>query len=402
MRSKLFSLMLVSSMLLASFGTAMAQSSEPFCGDLSAEDCALLAASNEAMAGVTSYTAAATYDFNMVGVPGTPADASVLVEVAGAFNMDEAAQAALAAVNGMSQDEMMAAIAENPQALVDIVDGLDAELALTYTVNDELAALLSGEAGMELPSSANVMVSLVDGVAYVDLSEFAAAGFPGVSEVPVGYEIGPVVAAAAEQGLLDGMGDPEAMAAGMDPQAAAALGLVTMLTGNGEMFEGFLSIERGDDADVDGQAAAVFGTSFDVLAFISSQEFIDLVVALSDSGALGDQAITEADLQQAMGMIGMVGPMIFQGLEVGSTQVVGLEDNFVHMYSSIFAWDLAGLLQMAAMSGALPADMTPTGGPSTVSFDVAVGNADFNGDVVIEAPADAVMVAAEQMMAPAE
>ena len=29
-------------------------------------------------------------------------------------------------------------------------------------------------------------------------------------------------------------------------------------------------------------------------------------------------------------------------------------------------------------------------------------NADFNGDVVIEAPADAVMVAAEQMMAPAE
>lgn len=126
------------------------------CGDSSAEDCALLAASNEAMAGVTSYTAAATYDFNMVGVPGTPADASVLVEVAGAFNMDEAAQAALAAVNGLSQDEMMAAIAENPQALVDIVNGLDAELALTYTVNDELAALLSGEVGMELPSSANV------------------------------------------------------------------------------------------------------------------------------------------------------------------------------------------------------------------------------------------------------
>jgi hypothetical protein len=72
------------------------------------------------------------------------------------------------------------------------------------------------------------------------------------------------------------------------------------------------------------------------------------------------------------------------------------------MYSSIFAWDLAGLLQMAAMSGALPADMTPTGGPSTVSFEVAVDNADFNGDVVIEAPADAVMVSAEQMMAPAE
>jgi hypothetical protein len=37
-----------------------------------------------------------------------------------------------------------------------------------------------------------------------------------------------------------------------------------------------------------------------------------------------------------------------------------------------------------------------------VSFEVAVDNADFNGDVVIEAPADAVMVSAEQMMAPAE
>lgn len=74
--------------------------------------------------------------------------------------------------------------------------------------------------------------------------------------------------------MLDGMGDPEAMAAGMDPQASAALGLATMLTGNGEMFEGFLSIERLDDADVDGQAAAVFDTSFDVLAFISSQEAI--------------------------------------------------------------------------------------------------------------------------------
>lgn len=198
--------------------------------------------------------------------------------------------------------------------------------------------------------------------------------------------------------------DPEAMAmaSGEDAATVAALMGLSAALSDPTAFEQFQTIERADDEDMDGTSVAVFVTSFDVLSFISSPQFVDLVMGLVDSGALGADAPTAADMEQAMQMLGLMGPMLFQGLTSESTTMVSIDEpNYIVGQTSLFSWDLSGLLQMAAMSGAIPADEMPSG-ESKIEISTSVVNSAINEEQTIEAPADAQIVPAEAMMQPAE
>jgi hypothetical protein len=144
---------------------------------------------------------------------------------------------------------------------------------------------------------------------------------------------------------------------------------------------------------------AVFTTKMDILSLISSPEFIDLVSGLAESGALGEDAPSAADLEQALTMLSFMGPMLFQGLVSESTTAVSLDEpNYIVAQTTLFSWDLSGLLQMAAMTGALPADQMPSGA-SLIEFETSVVNSAFNEPQTINAPADALIIPAESMMA---
>ena len=158
---------------------------------------------------------------------------------------------------------------------------------------------------------------------------------------------------------------------------------------------------RGEDAEIDGAAVATFVTNLDLLAFISSPEFVELVKGLATSGALGADTPSAADIDQAMQMLGMMGPMIFQGLTSQSVTAVSIDEpNYTIGESSLFSWDLTSVLQMAAMSGAVPADQMPSGA-SLLEVSTTVVNSDIGGEQTIEAPADANVIPAEAMMQPA-
>lgn len=139
-------------------------------------------------------------------------------------------------------------------------------------------------------------------------------------------------------------------------------------------------------------------TTLDIASLISSPEFVELVKSLAASGALGEGAPSAADIDQALAMVGMMGPVLFQGLTAESVTAVGTEEpSYVLAQSNSFNWDLAGLLQMAAMSGALPPEMAGTGA-AAVDILVEVINSALNEAQEIEAPADALIVPAESMM----
>jgi hypothetical protein len=110
--------------------------------------------------------------------------------------------------------------------------------------------------------------------------------------------------------------------------------------------------------------------------------------------------MSAADVEQAMGMVGLMGPMLFQGLTVEAAQAVDQDSEMQLAYSSTFSWDLAGLLQMAAMSGQLPAEMMSDS--ALIDFSTSVVNSAINEPVEIEAPADAMVIPAEAMMAQPE
>jgi hypothetical protein len=377
MRSKLVSLLLVALLLLASFSTALAQDGV-YCGDLSADDCAILQSAQEAMMSVMSYKSDATYSATVQGLPGVDAVA-VDVNVAGAFDWSEDALMVAGMLAGLTQDEVMAALGENPQALVDLVNGLSADVVLSYEISQALADELGAQIGAALPAAASVPVVIADGNFYWDASDFAAWG---AYEGWVGMPLAEVVGQLAASGALD----PAAMEQmASDPTTAMAMAVPAMLLAP-DAFNEFVVLERGDDAD----GMAVFTTSLDIAGLLSSPMFSELVSQLVASGAI--EGVSSADVEQLLPMLPMVAPML--GLTIEGSQSIGLEDFMVYNTTSEIIWDLAGLGQMAAMSGA---DLG-LGADAGLSFIVSVDDSDFGADQGIVAPADAAMLTAEQVL----
>jgi hypothetical protein len=273
MRSKMLGLLIVLALLLGTFGSAFAQDEmpEPFCGNLSEEDCTLLRDAQAAMMDVSSYTASANYDVMLTGIPGLPADeVTVNVDVNGAFVMDDAAMAAAQMFVGKDQQAITEALAEDAQPLGDLISGWDVNGTITYDMTPELAEVLSAQAGVAMPSSASVGLILVDGVLYADLSDFAALGAP---EGWLGIPVGELLQAQIDAGAF---ADAAAQmdAASLDPTTATALGLQNMLM-NPQAFEQFMIIERGEDEG----GAVAFNTRMDVAGFVASPQFADILVA---------------------------------------------------------------------------------------------------------------------------
>ena len=396
MRSKLASLALVLILLLASFSTALAQEAL-FCGDLEEADCALLTTAAVNLQSVSSYQASAIYSVDLSGIPGLP-DTSVAVGVDGAFSYGESAQAAMSALAGLqTQEDLTNVLVESPEAIVDLYNGWSFDMEISASLGETLAGVLSADTGYAIPAELSVPLVLQEGVLYVDVTEIAPL-LDGMQDLTgwIGFEFGPVLAAAAEQGLLADFAAQADGGAG-DAATAGALAGVALLSNPGA-FEPFMSIERGEDIDLDGTDAATFVTTLDIASLISSPEFVELVKSLAASGALGEGAPSAADIDQALAMVGMMGPVLFQGLSAESVTAVGIEEpSYVLAQSNCFNWDLAGLLQMAAMSGALPPEMGSTDA-AAVDILAEVINSALNEPQEIEAPADALVVPAESMM----
>ena len=397
MRSKLASLALVLILLLASFSTALAQEAL-FCGDLEEADCALLTTAAVNLQSVSSYQASAIYSVDLSGIPGLP-DTSVAVGVDGAFSYGESAQAAMSALAGLqTQEDLTNVLVESPEAIVDLYNGWSFDMEISASLGETLAGVLSADTGYAIPAELSVPLVLQEGVLYVDVTEIAPL-LDGMQDLTgwIGFEFGPVLAAAAEQGLLADFAAHQADGGAGDAATAGALAGVALLSNPGA-FEPFMSIERGEDIDLDGTDAATFVTTLDIASLISSPEFVELVKSLAASGALGEGAPSAADIDQALAMVGMMGPVLFQGLSAESVTAVGIEEpSYVLAQSNSFNWDLAGLLQMAAMSGALPPEMGSTDA-AAVDILAEVINSALNEPQEIEAPADALVVPAESMM----
>lgn len=391
MRSKMLGLLVVLALLLGTFGTAFAQDAAPapFCGNLSEEDCTTLKDAQAAMMEVSSYQSSATYKANISGIPGLPADPiDVNVGVDGAFVMDDSALAAAQGLAGKDQQAIMAALAEDAQPLADLIKGWSVDATINADMTPALADVASAQAGVPIPASASVGVILTGGVLYLDLSAFTDLGAP---EGWIGIPVGELLQAQVDAGVFKEAAaqmDP----ANLDATTAASLGLTSMLT-NPQAFEKFMSVEKSDGAD----GASVFTTKLDVASLVASPEFADMIKGLADSGAFAESGLTSADIEANLPMLGMMAPMIFADLIISNSTTIDA-DSHVTNSSSELSWDLSGLLQMAAMSGQLPAGIDASK-PVAMSFTSSVDNSDFDAEQTIEAPADAMVLPAESFYA---
>ena len=93
----------------------------------------------------------------------------------------------------------------------------------------------------------------------------------------------------------------------------------------------------------------------------------------------------------------MMAPMLFQDLSLTSTSVIGLEDSNTYQSTAVLSWDLSGLLQLAEMSGELPADLEVDGAPF-VELVMDLGMGGFGDEVTLEVPEDVTIIPLADLM----
>lgn len=366
----------------------------PFCGDLSEEDCTILVESQDASLAVESFSNYLDVNILIAGIPGLPAD-----ELAFNYNQDGVYSLDPELAMEITQMQMQdpAALMEDMDAMVELLLDLYANLALdttvSFTMPEEIAALISEEAGVTVPTTVSAMGRMVDGMGYGNIDELAGEidelngisgwyGIDVVSLMQMGFE--------QSMAQADQSGN---MAASM-----TGYGLTNFLnTEEGRaMIEEYVEIERAADETVDGADVAVFNSTFDFGRFIGSPAFAELLVSQLDTiNQLAETELTEEELSQVLTMLPMFGPMLFTGLDFEITRRIDLESYQVVESELVFDWDLSSLIavaQMADSSLELPEGLSPV-----ISLNVVNNAADFDAIEEITAPEDAMIMPLDAM-----
>lgn len=381
-------------LLIATAVPAFAQLPEPFCGSLSDEDCQILVDSQEATMEVESSSSYVDVDIMIAGVPGLPADELAFNYTQDSVvSLDPELAMDIAMMQQMPPEELMENMEGMTEALLDLYANMGLDADISFTMPQELADMLSAEAGVDVPNELTAMMLVADGYGYVNIDELAAQ-IPELEGVQgwFGIDLVSMMEMGFEESMSQSNTGPD-MAASM-----TGFGVTSFL--NSEegraMLEDFIEIERVDDVTIDGQDAAVFSTTFDFGRFIGSPVFAELLMSNREMiNAALDMDLTESQLNEALSLLPMFGPMLFTGLDFEIVQRIGLEDNYTRESELTFHWDLSSIIAVARMADAsleLPEGIAPV-----INFDVINNASDFNSIDPIEAPENATIIPLEAM-----
>jgi hypothetical protein len=367
-------------LLLVVSGPAFTQNIGDFCGDLSEADCALLTESQTASAGLHSGSSEFDLSLSISNIPDAPFKALEFgVNGSGTFAIDPALHEMM-----MSMQDDPSALFSSPEAfqewLVSFLNGVSGDLSLTINIPADLAQTMSSE-DMTMPETINIGLRLVDGVGYANLEDIAAAvpdaGVPGGW---VGIDLVEFMEMAMEQ---SGFGDISQMNSEFFQSYMGSFQ-------DPEFLAEFMTIERVEDTEVDGQQAAVFQYTFDYGALFQSEAFLNMMrTQMTAVGEMTGEEMDEdaqAEMEEAMSMMGAM----FEDINLEMRQVIGLEDKYVHSMDMHMDWDMSGFMAMVEPDSDSPA-------PNFV-FDMTITNSDFNAAPEITAPEDATIIPLESMM----
>lgn len=399
MTRKLLMALLAALLLVALPGAAaFAQEEEPpiACGDLSDDDCEMLKESRLAMMELTEYTAQLDLAMSLSDLPNLPKDLSVSLTSDGVFHVDPELSAQLSGMQGMSPEEMMEDMEQIADLLSDLYFTIAFDLMLDLQVSEDIADLLSMQAGMPLPEELNLPMRMVDGYFYLNIDDLAkmipdAEGLEGW----LGIDVGTLMSDALEQSMAQ-------MEQGAMPANPAMTGMVLANIQQNlaiqEAVNDFIQVERLDDAEVDGVEVAQFRYTFDVAAFVSSPEFMEMMMSQLkiQMAANPDMAetmpMTEEDMEMLAAMAPMMAPMLLSGLEFDTVSSIGLEDKYVYATETHVDWDLSTIVNLAAAAGQGKPSRAKPAGSSSFTYDLMVTNADFDDAPEVEAPEDAIII----------
>lgn len=361
---KIISLLVILCLTFGLGGTVLAQAEPPpvFCGDLSDSDCTILTDSAEAMRGLHSASAAFSLDASVGNLP-EPSPDTIGINIAGvgAFSLGDDAMVLMTNPN---------ALLENPEDLPQVIEqtlrAISADLTVTISLPEGTRALAEQNGGQELPERVGFSMRMVEGIGYANLSKLAALDTSGT--LPRGW-MGTDVAELMRRVL------EEALKQGTD---LSTLNTTSTLDSQAmiELANSYLTVERVDDITIDGQDVAVFHTTADLQALLTSDEYRQL---LQDQLEQAGTKITDRDLDQFIEIY----QQLTDGLEIEMQQSIGLDDHFVHSSGFTVRWNLDLNSLFGGMSGSSRQD------PLDISLDFGLTLSQFDSVPTITAPDDA-------------
>ncbi len=361
MKTRILSLLLIVSLLLAAVPAALGQGAELTCAGLSESDCALLMEATANAATVQSayvdFTAEMTLrNLAMIAMmmggssDEAPGDVVVNMTAEGPYVLDMTVMPPARVQMTINADMNDGTTTESEALSLVIADGI------IYTSNDGGAAW--------------------EGLRYEDALNSLDPETRGMVEGLMGGDLSTLPEGALSPNDL-AAGNPLAMLEEFGLSEADIMALATV--------PGFVTQARQADEQMLGQTMAVFTTNVDLAPLFASEEFAKVLDGLMSAAAAEDP-----DAAQTAAMV----PMLLSGLDMTMTQTqyIGTADKLVHgmAFDMLITFDIAML-----MGGA------QTGGQSMPPLELAV-NFDFTLDRLNEAfeiiaPAGAVMVSPEDM-----
>ena len=363
------------------------------CGDLDEADCGILESSSAAMQDVTSYAFSLEYNAFLTGLPDMDVETvDITFGADGTVAIDPEVVATIKSLSEASMsgdaDAMTAAMEEMPAAIIDLYGSIGFDGEIHLSMPEELAAILSEDSEVPMPAELSLAFRIVDGMFYMEIADLKAFA-PDLEEIEadwIGFDLVGLMEQSLAQSSTATM-DQESMA-----QSMVAAGLANQIVG---AMEPYVTVERLDDTDIDGQTAAVFQSSVDMVGFFSSDEFINFV--RDSAAAVGaDDEATTAQLDEGLTMMGFIAPMIFGGMEINNVMTIGLDDFYLYAQDFVFNWDLSQLLGFAAMSDPSIAEALGDAEP-VIEFTFANTFDQFNEDFEFAAPDSVQIIPLDEM-----
>lgn len=396
MHHRLICVLLAALMPFLIAAPAFAQEGEPAfpvaCGDLADDDCAILEEATLAAQELTSYAMDMSFDFSVGGIPDLPADPLAFgMQLGGRFAFNEVGQEVIARMTelggDLGEEEMQALMEEMPDLVTDLYRGMSFDMTMSYSVPPELAALMSADSDVDFPEEMSFDMRMIDGMMYMNIGQLRDL-IPESDDTFTSDWIGVDYVAMLEMQLENSSGMAD------DPMTTGAMSGLAMAQTMKQMQE-FVAVERLEDVELDGQSGAVFAYTPDIVGFLASDAFMQMLDQMAPS--LGEDAPSAAEMREAATMISFMAPMLFRDLEVSSQSTIGLDDFMTYSTSFNLVWDLASLMQFAAMSDPTLAESMGDAAP-VVEMSFVVDMSDFNAEMEFETPEDVQIIPLDELM----
>jgi hypothetical protein len=336
------------------FGSAGAYAQDALCGGLSEADCAILIQSQEAMSALESAKITFNLEMTFGGIPDMPSSATINLSGDGRYAITD--PEALQNITANMTDDLAGAMEDLFKAFA-----LDGTFILQLP-----AELISGTG----PNRGAFSVRMVDGFAYINFDKMMELmGGAGGASGWMGFDL-----AGFYGRLFEQMGGDLGLGAIQNQSAAA------------DMMAEFVTIERVEDVEFDGQTLAAFQYMFDYSELASNETFMSLL----------------RDQLEGMGMMGQIDmdalmdfyAEAFTGLTLEMTQLVGLDDHYIHNLTLQLAWAL-DMGSLGELFGGGMSDIMPS---ITIDMSANADLSQFNEAAPIEAPEDATIFPLDSML----